>query len=132
MRLHPPRRTAVKLREVLRPSQRTRGRDCCRQSHSDFARQYFTPNFLVGLKGALNSLDQIPEPTRGKPFRDRSDELSGVHGRDAQDDAPNGALAVDDEMVQLGQEPRFKVRNTINLTMHVAGLETEMPDLDGL
>jgi hypothetical protein len=37
-----------------------------------------------------------------------------------------GALAVDDELATLGEELRFKVRNTLNWTLHVAELETEM------
>jgi hypothetical protein len=36
-----------------------------------------------------------------------------------------GALAVDDEMTKLGEEPRFKVRDTITFNMHVSELETE-------
>jgi hypothetical protein len=37
-----------------------------------------------------------------------------------------GALAVDDELAKLSEEPRFKVRDTLNWTMHIAELETEM------
>jgi hypothetical protein len=37
-----------------------------------------------------------------------------------------GALAVDDELAKLGEPLRFKVRDTINWTMHIAELETEM------
>jgi hypothetical protein len=37
-----------------------------------------------------------------------------------------GALAVDDELAKLGEEPRFKVRDTPNWTLHVVELETEM------
>jgi hypothetical protein len=37
-----------------------------------------------------------------------------------------GALSVDDELVKLGEDPRFKVRDTLNWTMHVDELETEM------
>ena len=37
-----------------------------------------------------------------------------------------GALAVDDELTRLGEEPRFKVRDTLNWTLHIAELETEM------
>jgi hypothetical protein len=36
------------------------------------------------------------------------------------------ALITDDELVTLGQEPRFKVRDTLNWTMHISELETEM------
>jgi hypothetical protein len=37
-----------------------------------------------------------------------------------------GALAVDDELAALGEPIRFKVRDTLDWTMHVADLETEM------
>lgn len=37
-----------------------------------------------------------------------------------------GALAVDDELARLGEGLRFKVRDTLNWTLHVAELETEM------
>ena len=37
-----------------------------------------------------------------------------------------GALAVDDELTKLSEQPRFKVRDTLNWTMHIAELETEM------
>jgi hypothetical protein len=37
-----------------------------------------------------------------------------------------GALAVDDELAKLGEEPRFKVRGTLNWTLHVTELEAEM------
>jgi hypothetical protein len=37
-----------------------------------------------------------------------------------------GALVVDDELAKLGEPLRFKVRGTLNWTMHVAELETEM------
>jgi hypothetical protein len=37
-----------------------------------------------------------------------------------------GALSVDDELVTLGEETRFKVRDTLNWTLHIAELETEM------
>lgn len=37
-----------------------------------------------------------------------------------------GALAVDDELARLGEPLRFKVRDTLNWSMHVSELETEM------
>jgi hypothetical protein len=37
-----------------------------------------------------------------------------------------GALAVDDELSKLGEEPRFKVRSTSDWAEHAADLETEM------
>jgi hypothetical protein len=37
-----------------------------------------------------------------------------------------GALAVDDELSKLGEEPRFKVRSTSDWAQHAADLETEM------
>jgi hypothetical protein len=37
-----------------------------------------------------------------------------------------GALAVDDELTKLSEQPRFKVRDTLNWTMHITELETEM------
>jgi hypothetical protein len=37
-----------------------------------------------------------------------------------------GALAVDDELNQLGQEPRFRVRETPDWKKHADDLETEM------
>jgi hypothetical protein len=37
-----------------------------------------------------------------------------------------GALAVDDELSKLGEEPRFKVRTTSDWAEHAADLETEM------
>ena len=37
-----------------------------------------------------------------------------------------GALAVDDELSKLGEEPRFKVRDTADWAEHAADLETEM------
>jgi hypothetical protein len=37
-----------------------------------------------------------------------------------------GALAVDDELTKLNEEPRFKVRDTLNWTMHITELEAEM------
>jgi hypothetical protein len=37
-----------------------------------------------------------------------------------------GALAVDDELLKLGEEPRFKVRATSDWAQHAADLETEM------
>lgn len=40
--------------------------------------------------------------------------------------AARGALAVDDELNKLGQEPRFRVRETLEWTKHAADLEAEM------
>ena len=37
-----------------------------------------------------------------------------------------GALAADDELISLGLEPRFRVRNTPAWSKHLADLETEM------
>ena len=37
-----------------------------------------------------------------------------------------GALAVDDELSKLGEEPRFKVRSTPDWALHAADLEAEM------
>jgi hypothetical protein len=37
-----------------------------------------------------------------------------------------GALAVDDELSKLGEEPRFKVRSTSDWAEHAADLEAEM------
>ena len=37
-----------------------------------------------------------------------------------------GALSVDDELATLGEELRFRVRDTLNWTLHIAELETEM------
>jgi hypothetical protein len=37
-----------------------------------------------------------------------------------------GALTVDDELARLGEELRFRVRDTLNWTMHIAELENEM------
>ena len=37
-----------------------------------------------------------------------------------------GALVTDDELVRLGEQPRFKVRDTLNWTIHIAELEAEM------
>src|SRR6202012_3922764 len=37
-----------------------------------------------------------------------------------------GALAVDDQLAALGQVLRFKGRDTLNWTLHVAELEAEM------
>lgn len=37
-----------------------------------------------------------------------------------------GALAVDDELTKLGQERRFRVRQTPDWIEHVSGLEAEM------
>src|ERR1700749_1434250 len=37
-----------------------------------------------------------------------------------------GALAVDDELSKLGEEPRFKVRATSDWAEHAADLEAEM------
>jgi hypothetical protein len=37
-----------------------------------------------------------------------------------------GALSVDDELATLGEELRFKVRDTLNWTLHITELETEM------
>jgi hypothetical protein len=37
-----------------------------------------------------------------------------------------GALAVDDELSQLGQEPRFRVRETPDWKKHADDLEAEM------
>jgi hypothetical protein len=38
----------------------------------------------------------------------------------------HGALSVDDELAKLGEELRFKVRDTLNWTLHISELETEM------
>lgn len=38
----------------------------------------------------------------------------------------HGALSVDDELATLGEELRFKVRGTLNWTLHIAELQTEM------
>ena len=38
----------------------------------------------------------------------------------------HGALSVDDELATLGEELRFKVRDTLNWTLHISELETEM------
>ena len=38
----------------------------------------------------------------------------------------HGALSVDDELATLGEELRFRVRDTLNWTLHIAELETEM------
>jgi len=40
--------------------------------------------------------------------------------------AARGALAVDDELIKLGQERRFRVRETPDWIKHAAELETEM------
>lgn len=37
-----------------------------------------------------------------------------------------GALVADDEMISLGLEPRFRVRQTLAWNQHVAELEAEM------
>jgi hypothetical protein len=37
-----------------------------------------------------------------------------------------GALVTDDELIRFGEHPRFKVRDTLNWTMHIAELEAEM------
>ena len=37
-----------------------------------------------------------------------------------------GALSVDDELAALGEELRFKVRDTLNWTLHITELEAEM------
>lgn len=37
-----------------------------------------------------------------------------------------GALSVDDELATLGEELRFKVRDTLNWTLHITELEAEM------
>ena len=37
-----------------------------------------------------------------------------------------GALIVDEELATLGKEPLFKVRETLNWTMHISELENEM------
>jgi len=37
-----------------------------------------------------------------------------------------GALAVDDELIRLGAEPRFRVRETPAWKKHAADLEAEM------
>ena len=37
-----------------------------------------------------------------------------------------GALAVDDELIRLGEEPRFRVRETPAWKKHAAELEAEM------
>jgi hypothetical protein len=37
-----------------------------------------------------------------------------------------GALAVDDELMRLGEEPRFRVRETPTWKKHAADLEAEM------
>ena len=37
-----------------------------------------------------------------------------------------GALVTDDELIRLGEQPRFKVRDTLNWTMHISELEAEM------
>jgi hypothetical protein len=38
----------------------------------------------------------------------------------------HGALSVDDELATLGEELRFKVRDTLNWTLHITELEAEM------
>ena len=40
--------------------------------------------------------------------------------------AARGALAVDDELRKLGQEPRFRIRETLDWMKHAADLEAEM------
>lgn len=40
--------------------------------------------------------------------------------------AARGALAVDDELNRLGQEPRFRVRETSDWMKHTSDLEAEM------
>ncbi len=40
--------------------------------------------------------------------------------------AARGALAVDDELNELGREPRFRVRETSDWMKHAADLEAEM------
>jgi hypothetical protein len=37
-----------------------------------------------------------------------------------------GALAADDALVELGEEPRFRVRETPDWKLHASDLETEM------
>jgi|SRR6185437_9297479 len=37
-----------------------------------------------------------------------------------------GALSVDDELATLGEALRFKVRETLNWTLHITELEAEM------
>jgi hypothetical protein len=49
-----------------------------------------------------------------------NDSLSMMHH------GARGALAVDDELDGLGQETRFKVRETADWMQHVSSLEAEM------
>jgi hypothetical protein len=37
-----------------------------------------------------------------------------------------GALAADDALSELGEEPRFRVRETLGLKLHASDLEAEM------
>lgn len=37
-----------------------------------------------------------------------------------------GALAVDDALRELGEEPRFRIRETIGWKLHASDLEVEM------
>jgi hypothetical protein len=88
------------------------------------------PRQRTGLNWALNSLGQKTEASAGQTFFKgvvpmnyqafTNETLKMMH------QGARGALAVDDEMVKLGDEPRFKVRDTLNWTMHVSELETEM------
>jgi hypothetical protein len=48
------------------------------------------------------------------------DSLSMMHH------AARGALAVDDELTKLGEEPRFRVRDTSDWKTHADDLEAEM------
>jgi hypothetical protein len=37
-----------------------------------------------------------------------------------------GALAADDALIELGEEPRFRVRETLGWKLHASDLEAEM------
>jgi hypothetical protein len=41
-------------------------------------------------------------------------------------DGVRGALAADDALVELAEEPRFRVRETPDWKLHTSDLETEM------
>jgi hypothetical protein len=84
----------------------------------------------TALNRALNCLDQKARTSAGhKPF---SGEVSMNYQAFTKatlilmHSGARGALSVDDELATLGEEVRFKVRDTLNWTLHITELEAEM------
>lgn len=84
----------------------------------------------TALNLALNCLDQKAVTSAGhNPF---SGEVSMNYQAFTKatlilmHSGARGALSVDDELATLGEELRFKVRDTLNWTLHITELEAEM------